>query len=84
MHDGVPVHFLIEVHNYLHVTYSGRWIGCGGPIAWLPCFPDLNPLDFFFWSHLKLFVCEMSVATVEDLPPRIVVASADIASTSGL
>ncbi|GFX77260.1 hypothetical protein TNCV_5063921 [Trichonephila clavipes] len=25
---------------------SGRWIGHGGPVAWPPSSPDLNPLDF--------------------------------------
>jgi hypothetical protein len=32
---------------------AGRWIGRGGPIAWLPRSPDLNPLDFFFVGYVK-------------------------------
>ncbi|GFX27217.1 hypothetical protein TNCV_1563971 [Trichonephila clavipes] len=40
--------YSIAVHNHLHVTYPGRWIGRCGPIAWPPSSPNLNPLDFFF------------------------------------
>ncbi|GFV47995.1 hypothetical protein TNCV_4150811 [Trichonephila clavipes] len=40
------------------------------------CFPDLNPLYFFFSDDLKSLV-----ATVRNLKAWIVVASADIAST---
>ncbi|GFV62113.1 hypothetical protein TNCV_4109161 [Trichonephila clavipes] len=47
--DGVPVHFLI----FPCATYRGRWIGGSGPVVLPPCFPDLNPLDFFFWIHLN-------------------------------
>ncbi|GFU87883.1 hypothetical protein TNCV_964391 [Trichonephila clavipes] len=43
------------------------WIEHGGPAAWPPRFPDLNPLKF--WCHLKALVYEMPVATVEDLTP---------------
>ncbi|GFU88990.1 hypothetical protein TNCV_2894381 [Trichonephila clavipes] len=38
----------------------------------------------FFWGHLKLFVYETPVSTVEDLTVQIVVASADIASIPDL
>ncbi|XP_066600983.1 histone-lysine N-methyltransferase SETMAR-like [Prorops nasuta] len=38
-HDGAPAHY--------------RWIGRGEPIAWPPRSPDLTPLDFFLWVHIK-------------------------------
>ncbi|GFU48996.1 uncharacterized protein TNCV_2332901 [Trichonephila clavipes] len=63
---------------------SRRWIGRGGPIARPPHSPSLNPFDFFFWGHLKALVYETLVAIVEDLTTRIVVTSADIASTPDL
>lgn len=84
MHDGAPAHFSIAVRNHLDATYPGRWIGRGGPVAWPPRSPDLNPLDFFFWGHLKSLVYQTPVDTLEDLTARIVVASADIASTPGM
>jgi hypothetical protein len=31
-----------------------RWIGRGSPfIPWPPYSPDLTPMDFFIWGHLK-------------------------------
>ncbi|GFS84977.1 uncharacterized protein TNCV_1305861 [Trichonephila clavipes] len=84
MHDGAPEHFSIAVCNHLHTSYLGRWIGRSGAIAWPSRSPDLDPLDYFIWDHLKWLVCETLVATLEDLIARIVVASAVIASTPDL
>ncbi|GFV81626.1 uncharacterized protein TNCV_1702831 [Trichonephila clavipes] len=78
MPDGTPAHFSNVMQN-LHTTYLGRWIGGGEPIAWPLHFPDLNPLDFFFYSRLKLIMYETLVATVEDHMARIVFAPGDIA-----
>jgi hypothetical protein len=46
MHDGAPAHFSRAVRDVLNNTYHDRWIGRGGPTAWPPRSPDLNPLDF--------------------------------------
>ena len=35
MHDGAPPYFLNR-------HFANKWIGCGGPIAWPTCSPDLN------------------------------------------
>ncbi|GFY13098.1 uncharacterized protein TNCV_666601 [Trichonephila clavipes] len=67
------------MRNHLHATYFGRRIEC----AWPARSPELNPLDFF-WILLKSFVYETLVATVDYLTSRILVASADIASTPDL
>jgi hypothetical protein len=56
MHDGDSVHFSHAVRGVLNNTYHGRWIGRGGPIAWPPCSPDFNPLNFYLWEHLKSLV----------------------------
>ncbi|GFV11884.1 hypothetical protein TNCV_1217591, partial [Trichonephila clavipes] len=50
--DGATAHFSI----ILDATYLGRGTERDGPVALPPRFPDLNPLDFFFWSHLN-FTC---------------------------
>jgi hypothetical protein len=45
-HSGAPAHYGEDVQQWLNVTYSGRWIGCGGPIAWPPGSQDLTLMDF--------------------------------------
>ncbi|GBN88525.1 hypothetical protein AVEN_69918-1 [Araneus ventricosus] len=47
----------------------------GGPVAWPPRSPNLNPLDFFFWGHMKSLVYETRVDSAEDLVARIVVTA---------
>ncbi|GBN20883.1 hypothetical protein AVEN_5412-1 [Araneus ventricosus] len=61
-----------------------RWVGRGGPVAWPPRSPDLNPLDFFFWGHMKSLVCETPVDSAEDFVARIVVAADKINTTPGI
>ncbi|KAJ4433851.1 hypothetical protein ANN_16163 [Periplaneta americana] len=52
--------------------FPDRWIGRGGPIAWPPRSPDLNPLDFYLWGHLKSLVYSSPVPDLESLRNRIV------------
>jgi hypothetical protein len=47
MYDCAAAHFSRAVRDVLTDTYHGRWVGRGGPTAWPPRSPDLNPLDFF-------------------------------------
>jgi hypothetical protein len=56
MRDGAPAHFSRAMRDVLSNICHDRWIGTGGPIAWPPRLPDLNPLDFYVWRHLKTFV----------------------------
>jgi hypothetical protein len=56
MHDGAPSYFSRAVRDVLNNIYHGRWIGWGGPTAWPPRYPDLNPLDFYLWGHPKTLV----------------------------
>ncbi|GFX35010.1 hypothetical protein TNCV_2329501 [Trichonephila clavipes] len=67
------------VRNHFLDTYPGREIE---HFVFLPPrSPYLNPLDLILKSHLKSPVYETSLATSEDLTERIIVASADIATT---
>jgi hypothetical protein len=50
MHDGAPPHFSLSVWDALNNTSHDRWIGTGGPTAWLSHSPGLNPLDFYLWD----------------------------------
>src|SRR5678816_2755517 len=48
-----------------------RWIGYHGPVLWPPRSPDLNPLDFYVWGHLKQEVYLEQIHTKEQLQQRI-------------
>ncbi|KAG8249663.1 hypothetical protein J6590_015160 [Homalodisca vitripennis] len=48
-------------------TYGKRWIGRGEPVSWPPRSPDLNPISFFLWGHLKALIYERPVNTKDDL-----------------
>lgn len=48
LQDGAPAHFGREVREFLDTTFENNWIGRGGPVAWPPRSPDLNPCDFFY------------------------------------
>ncbi|KOC61690.1 hypothetical protein WH47_05838, partial [Habropoda laboriosa] len=47
------------------------WIGREEPINWPVRSPDLNPLDFYLWRHLKFLVYNTPVNNVEELRHRI-------------
>ncbi|KAJ4427786.1 hypothetical protein ANN_25439 [Periplaneta americana] len=82
--DGAPAHFSRTARRYLDRRFPDRWIGRGGPIAWPPRSPDLNPLDFYLWGHLKSLVYSSPVPDLESLRNRIVACSEDIRNTPGV
>lgn len=84
MLDGAPAHFDNRVRGFLNETYRNNWIGRGGPVAWPPRSPDLNPLDFFLWGHLKILVYSTPVDTLEDLKERILNGVESIRHTPGI
>lgn len=71
MHDGAPPHFSLVARQYLDENYADRWIGRAGPQPWPPRSPDLNPIDFFLWGHLKSLVYITPVLNEGDLRIRI-------------
>ena len=80
--DGVPAHFCINVHRNLNI-FPRHWIGCGGPVAWPARPPDLNPLDFYLWGHLKSIVYGEPVPDVQTLQQRVYVACDTIRTQPG-
>lgn len=84
MQDGAPAHFSLAARNYLQNTYPNRWIARGGYVAWPARSPDLNPLDFFLWGHLKSLVYETEVQSIEDLQLRIQNSCRAILNTPGI
>ena len=80
-HDGAPPHFGRQVRSWLNQRYRDRLIGRGGPVSWPPRSPDLNPLDFYLWGHMKGLVYATEVTTRDELLDRIHEAAAAIHHT---
>ena len=57
----------IHLRNYLDETFPERWIGSRGRIEWPHRSPDLTPLDFYLWGHLKTVVYRTKRNSLEDL-----------------
>jgi hypothetical protein len=66
------------VREYLNRKYPNRWIGRNGPIRWPPRSPDLTPLDFYLWGHMKDLVYEVQIYTEDQLRERIADAANQI------
>lgn len=86
MHDGAPAHFSHLARDWLSqpFNYGNRWIGRGGPIAWPPRSPDLNPLDYFVWGHCKALVYARPVNDVGELRQRVIDAFETIRNMNGI
>ena len=84
MHDGAPANFSRIVLAHLNCHYLEHWVGRSGPIAWPPCSPDLNPLDFFVWGHLKSLVYSTAVEDEATLHARIVQGCQRIGATPSI
>jgi uncharacterized protein DUF4817 len=69
--DGAPPHNSRIVTDYLQQTFEDNVISTNGPVRWPPRSPDLTPLDFFVWGHLKNIVYATAVTTREDLELRV-------------
>ncbi|XP_030754949.1 uncharacterized protein LOC115881550 [Sitophilus oryzae] len=69
--DGAPPHYAVYVRRFLDQVFPGKWIGRRGSIEWPPRSPDLTPLDFFLWGHLKNVVFKTKPDNLEELKNRI-------------
>lgn len=77
--DGAPAHCTELISNQLNVMFEDRWIRRRGPWNWPPRSPDLNPLDFFLWGHIKNSVYDgTSINTPEELLNRVHLAFASL------
>ena len=72
MQDGAPPHYPLIVRNYLDQQFPRRWIGRGSEFPWPPRTPECNPLDFYFWGHMKTLVYSHEVYSREELWQQIV------------
>jgi hypothetical protein len=69
-HDRTPAHFSAQTQQHLNTQFPDRWLGIGGPVSWPERSPDLNPLDFFLWGHLKEIVYRDPPTDVEHLTAK--------------
>jgi len=70
-HDGASPHYTRHVRQYLNDSFLNRWLGRGGPVAWPPRSPDLTPLNYYLWGHMKTLVYETKVDSRAALCHRI-------------
>lgn len=83
-HDGAPAHFATSARAILNARYPNRWIGRNGSVAWPPRSPDLTPMDFYFWGHIKSLIYRTPVESLEDLVARISVAAGEISDNGNI
>lgn len=76
-HDGAPAHYAASCRRYLDRRFD-RWIGRGGSVAWPARSPDLTPLDFFLWGHVKNEVYAVECTTEEEMRAKIIEVMANI------
>jgi hypothetical protein len=67
MHGGAPAQCSRSMRDVLNNTYHDRGTGRGGPTAWPPRSPDLNPLDCYLWGHLKTVCMQLLLTTKRHL-----------------
>jgi len=63
-----------DVTTFLDETFSGRWVGTGGPTAWPPGSLALTPLLFFAWGFIKDVVYRRKVRDLADLRQLVIEA----------
>lgn len=69
--DGEPAHFAVDVRSYMDRKFPKKWIEGGGPVAWPSKFPELTPMEFFWWGYVKSEVYKTQPTTIEDMKQRI-------------
>ena len=74
-HYGAPHHFSLAVRDHLDQRFGQQWIGRGDTIAWPARSPDLSPLDYYLWVHMKSLIYETPLASVEDILARVMIAA---------
>lgn len=70
--DGAPPHYGRNVRAFLNGMFPNRWIGRRGEIEWPARSPDLSPLDYFVWGHIKDTVYKSKPQNIDDLRNKIV------------
>ena len=82
---GATSDYALRIRQLLNREFPGRWMGRGSarhpaPVAWPPRSPDLTPLDFWVWGHLKqqIFTQDFRPRTIDELKDAIRRAVAEL------
>lgn len=78
MQDGAPPHTANITMNWLRDHFGRRVISKKSEHPWAPHSPDLNPLDFYLWGHLKSLVYRQRYDNIVDLKEGIRAASRSV------
>lgn len=70
--DGAPPHNTRDVREFLHQQFPEKWIGNRGAVEWPARSPDLSPLDYYLWGHLKNKIYKTVPNDVAELRANIV------------
>ena len=65
--DGASPHVTEEVMEFLRSKFGDRIISRKSEHHWPPYSPDLNPLDFSFWSQAMAHVTRVEPTNIRDL-----------------
>ena len=63
------------MREYLNEAFPNRWLDRGGPVAWSARSPELTPIVFYYWGHMKTLVYETKVDSKAALRDRIFAAA---------
>ena len=66
------------MRDYLNESFSNHWLGRGGHVAWPTRSPELTPLDYYLWGHMKTLVYETKIDSRAALRDRIFAAGEQI------
>ena len=69
---------------HLNDTFGKKWVERGDPISWPSRSPDLTPLEFHFWGHMKTLVYESPMGRQQVLVAQIRVAAGVILDLPGI
>lgn len=70
-HDGAGAHNTNFINQLLEAHFGDQWIANNGPHRWPARSPDITPLDFFIWGHIKNQVYARPLTTKEDCQIRV-------------
>ena len=72
--DSAPCHMSRKSMTWLHDAFSDNLISQKSEFPWPACSPDLNPLDYFLWGHVKARVFEGNPKTRAELKALVLEA----------
>jgi hypothetical protein len=64
--------------------FGAQWVRCGVAVNWPAQSPDLNPLEFWLWGHLKALEYSARINDLEVLLERVENACQEIRVEPGI